>query len=82
VELKELEGRFARGQLHVAASQAELETVLARIERGISLTSTLFVLVIAIAVAELFVANRTSSARGVQSEVKAFVSVPEGEGGR
>ena len=75
VSRADLKIHFPHDQLYLVASSEELETTLARIERGVPLTSALFLIVIVIAVAELFVASRTRPAEVAEAEVKPFASV-------
>lgn len=70
----DLAAHFHNKQFYLVASQAELERTLAGIDRGTPLTAALFLIVIAVAVVELFVANRTQPADASGSDVKPFIS--------
>jgi len=79
VTLNDLQPCFPPRRLYVAASADELTSVLDRIQGGVPLTSGLFLLVIAIAVLELFVANRTRPAQPEESPVHPFAFTPPRE---
>ena len=72
----ELAKCFPPGRLYVVGSQVELADALQRIQGGVSLTSALFLIVIAIAVVELFVSNRTRPAPVDDAGIRPFASRP------